>query len=196
MEDLKAVFASNLIRLRTAAGLTQAELGEKLHYSDKSISKWERAESLPDAFVLKMLAEIFGVTVDHLLSSHDSWEKPATMRDTKEEYSRLFIVLCVIAGIWTLTVVQFVVFWLLGHVLWITFVAAVPLTLITVLVFNSVWNAGRHNMYIVAGLVLCIIVLVYLSLLQYNFWQLFLIILPAEIVVFLGFRIRKRRKKH
>ena len=196
MDELKVIFASNLIRLRTAAGLTQAELGEKLHYSDKSISKWERAESVPDAFVLKMLSEIFGVTVDHLLTSHDSWEKPATMRDTKEEYSRFFIVLCIIAGIWTLTVIQFVVFWLFGHVLWITFVAAVPLTLITILVFNSVWNQGKYNMYIVAGLVLCIITLIYLSLLQYNFWQLFLIIVPAEIVVFLSFHIRKRRKKH
>lgn len=196
MDELKVIFASNLIRLRTAAGLTQAELGEKLHYSDKSISKWERAESVPDAFVLKMLSEIFGVTVDHLLTSHDSWEKPATMRDTKEEYSRFFIVLCIIAGIWTLTVIQFVVFWLFGHVLWITFVAAVPLTLITILVFNSVWNHGKNNMYIVAGLVLCIISLIYLSLLQYNFWQLFLIIVPAEIVVFLSFHIRKRRKKH
>jgi len=196
MDELKVIFASNLIRLRTAAGLTQAELGEKLHYSDKSISKWERVESIPDAFVLKMLSELFGVSVDYLLTSHDSWEKPATMRETKEEYSRFFIVMCVIAGIWTLTVIQFVVFWLFGHVFWITFVAAVPLTLLTVLIFNSIWNQGKHNMYIVAGLVLCIITLIYLSLLEYNFWQLFLIIVPAEAVVFLSFRIRKRRKKH
>lgn len=196
MDELKVIFASNLIKLRTAAGLTQAELGEKLHYSDKSISKWERAEAIPDAFVLKTLASIFGVTVDYLLSAHDEWEKPVTMRDAKEEYSRFFIVLCVIAGIWTVTVIQFVIFWMFGQVLWITFVAAVPLTLVTLLVFNSLWNRGKHNMYIVAGLVLCIITLIYLSLLEYNFWQLFLILVPAEALVFLSFHIRKRRKKH
>ena len=39
MDELKLIFASNLIRLRTAAGMTQAELGEQLNYSDKSISK-------------------------------------------------------------------------------------------------------------------------------------------------------------
>ena len=49
MDEIKAAFASNLIRLRTAAGLTQSELGEILHYSDKAVSKWERAESVPDA---------------------------------------------------------------------------------------------------------------------------------------------------
>ena len=49
MDELKLIFASNLIRLRTAAGMTQAELGEQLNYSDKSISKWERGEAIPDA---------------------------------------------------------------------------------------------------------------------------------------------------
>ena len=55
MDELKLIFASNLIRLRTAAGMTQAELGEQLNYSDKSISKWERGEAIPDAAVLKRM---------------------------------------------------------------------------------------------------------------------------------------------
>ena len=63
MDELKLIFASNLIRLRTAAGMTQAELGEQLNYSDKSISKWERGEAIPDAAVLKRMSEIFGVTM-------------------------------------------------------------------------------------------------------------------------------------
>lgn len=73
MEDFKLTFASNLIRLRNDAGMTQAELGEKLNYSDKSVSKWERAESLPDAFVLQKIAGIFGVTIDYLVTGHDAW---------------------------------------------------------------------------------------------------------------------------
>ena len=70
MVDLKLIVASNIIKLRTDAKMTQSELGEKLNYSDKSVSKWERAESLPDANVLKQLSEIFGVTVDFLLNTH------------------------------------------------------------------------------------------------------------------------------
>ncbi|MFR6424856.1 MAG: helix-turn-helix domain-containing protein [Oscillospiraceae bacterium] len=74
MDELKLIFASNLIRLRTAAGMTQAELGEQLNYSDKSISKWERGEAIPDAMVLKRMSELFGVTVDYLLNEHDAWQ--------------------------------------------------------------------------------------------------------------------------
>ena len=47
--------------------MTQAQLAELLNYSDKSVSKWERAEAVPDAYVLKHMSEIFGVTVDYLL---------------------------------------------------------------------------------------------------------------------------------
>jgi len=196
MDELKIVFASNLIKLRTQAGLTQAELGEKLHYSDKSVSKWERGESVPDVYVLKCLAEMFGVTVDYLVSGHDAWEKPTEPGEETEQYSHMFIVLACIAGIWTLTVAEFVVAWLLGYSHWISFVAAVPISLITLLVFNSIWFKGKHNMYIVMLLVLCIVALVYFSLVSYNFWQLFLIAVPAEIVVWLSFQIgRKRIKK-
>ena len=71
-----------------------------------------------------------------------------------------------------------------------------PISLITLLVFNSIWFKGKHNMYIVMLLVLCIVALVYFSLVSYNFWQLFLIAVPAEIVVWLSFQIgRKRIKK-
>ena len=76
LSELKLITASNIIKLRTQAGLTQAELGAKLNYSDKTISKWERGDAIPDAFVLTELAEIFNVSVDYILSSHTDWEPP------------------------------------------------------------------------------------------------------------------------
>ena len=83
MDDLKLIFASNLIKLRTEAGMTQADLGEKINYSDKTVSKWERAEALPDASVLKKMAEIFGVSVDYLINSHDQWEPKMTEKEER-----------------------------------------------------------------------------------------------------------------
>ena len=53
MEDLKQIFAENLSALRKKKGWTQMELAERLHYSDKAVSKWERGESLPDVVILK-----------------------------------------------------------------------------------------------------------------------------------------------
>ena len=69
MDNLKAVFAGNLIHLRTQAGLTQAELAEKIHYSDKSVSKWERDIACPDTMTIPKLAEILGVSVEELMNA-------------------------------------------------------------------------------------------------------------------------------
>ena len=56
MEDLKVIFAQNLIALRKQMKLTQIELAEKINYSDKAVSKWERGESIPDVSVLLLLS--------------------------------------------------------------------------------------------------------------------------------------------
>ena len=195
MEELKLIFASNLIRLRTAAGMTQAELGEQLNYSDKSISKWERGEAIPDAAVLKRMSEIFGVTVDYLLNAHDAWQPepdPAGARDR----SHYAILLVALKGIVTLAVLVFVVLWLwLGKVEWIVFACFVPAAAITYLVLNSVFFGGRGNLYIVLGLVASIFAAAYLVLLRFgmNFWQLFLVLIPAEAVVYFSFNIRAKR---
>ena len=178
--------------------MTQAELGEKLHYTDKAVSKWERAESMPDVVVLKALGDIFGVTIDELLTEQNQWQPKPTPGMETETYSRLFIVLSSIAAIWTMCVIEFVVVWIaVDTIQWIVFVIAVPLSLTALLIFNSIWNKGRNNMYIVMTLVLSLVVLIYLMLLQYNFWQMFLVLLPVEAVVFLMFHIRtsKPRKK-
>ena len=191
MEELKAIFASNLIKLRAVAGLTQAELGEKIHYSDKSVSKWERAEAIPDAYVLTLLAEVFGVTVSELLSSDTAWKPIETPEEQSVTYSRPFVIGCSIAGIWTLSLVEFVLVWILFRIHWILLLVAVPLSLITLLVFNSVWYHGKRNMYIIGALVLSIILLL---LLQFREWRLLLLVLPAELVVYLACNIRGRKK--
>ena len=85
MDELKLIVASNLIKLRQKAGMTQAELGEKLNYSDKTVSKWERGESIPDAYVLTRLAEIYGLTVNDLLRDDSAWQDPAEKARAEEK---------------------------------------------------------------------------------------------------------------
>ncbi len=201
MEELKLVVASNLIKLRQKAGMTQAELGEKLNYSDKTVSKWERGESIPDAYVLMRLAQIYGLTVDDLLRDDSAWQDPAERARAEEKanaptFSSGVVTLVAIVGIWTMALIMFVAFWLaLDQLQWLIFACAVPVSLVTLLVLNSVWNKGKYNMLIVMGLVAAVITLVYLFMLHYKLqpWQLFLILVPAELLVFLSFHIRRRR---
>ena len=194
MDDLKLIFASNLIKLRTEAGYTQAELAAKINYSDKSISKWERGEAIPDAYVLKMLSEIFHVSVDDLLNSDSNWKSQDADYSRKVEYSQLSIILTSVVGIFTICLLEFIIVWaVFGKFHWIGLYAAVPISLIALLVLNSIWYKGRHNMYIVASLVLTLILLVYFIVLAFknNFWQILILIIPAEIIVYLAFHIRR-----
>ncbi|MBR5520337.1 MAG: helix-turn-helix transcriptional regulator [Clostridia bacterium] len=197
MEDLKLIFASNLIRLRTSAGMKQSELGEQLNYSDKSISKWERAEALPDAAVLKRMAAIFGVTVDYLLNDHDQWEAPVSENCVKElTFSTRIVTALALSAVWTLALLVFIILWMAtDHAEWRIFVCALPVSLVVWLVLNSVWNEGRNNRYIVAGLVLSLIALLYFAFLDHQRWQLFLMAAPALLIVFLSFKIKKNWRK-
>ena len=196
MEEIKLAVASNLIRLRTAAGMTQFELGQLLNYTDKAVSKWERAESLPDIFVLKKIADIFGVSVDYIISPHDEWEKtPAKLEERK--FRPAIVATITAAGIFTVAVILFVIFWILGSIEWSIFVYAVPVTAVTMLVFNSVWNGGKGNVVLVSLLVISIIAALYTMLYRINhvnLCQCFIIAIPAELIVVLSFHVLKRNK--
>lgn len=194
MDEFKKVVAGNITRLRTSMNLTQEQLGEKLNYSDKSISKWERGESIPDVFVLKKIADLAGVTVDYIINPHSDDEEIQPNKTEGRRYSRRFITLTVLAGIWALAVLLFVILWIAGIVNWLIFVYAIPVSLITLLVLNSVWGDRSWNLYIISGLVWGIICSVYLTALKYNWWQLFLLGIPAQIIIIFAFSIKRKPK--
>ena len=57
-------------QLREKRHMTQAELAEKLHVSDKTISKWETAKGYPDISLLEPLAKIFDISITELISGN------------------------------------------------------------------------------------------------------------------------------
>lgn len=202
MEDIKRIIANNIIELRSEAGMKQADLAEKIHYSDKSVSKWERAEAAPDAAVLRNIADVFGVTVDRLVYSGEERKKREDENRSgiiklvkSDRYSHKMITSVAITGIWTLALLLFVILWLCGVVLWQIFPCAVPVSLITQLVLHSVWGRGKRNFFIVSALALSLIAMVYLLFLSHNWWQIFLLAVPVEALVIFGFRIKKKPPK-
>ena len=197
LSELKLISASNIIKLRTRAGLTQAELGEKLNYSDKTISKWERGEAIPDAYVLTQMAELFGVTVDYLLSSHDAWESPEQQeeeeqRQAERHYSTNVIIAISVLGVWTMALTIFVMLWLFDIILWQTFVVALPVSILTFMVLICVFRRRKYLQFVIAAFVLSMFILLYFTLPMQKPWQLFLIAVPAEVIVFLSCNIRRR----
>ena len=202
LSELKLISASNIIRLRTEAGMTQAELGAKLNYSDKTISKWERGEAIPDAYVLTQLAAMFGVTVDYLLSSHDAWDAPqeeAEEEDTAaadQAYSTSVITALAVVSVWTACLIAFVVLWLAkGLIWWTMFAIALPVSLLVLVVLMSVFKKERYLQFAIAGFVFSLFVMLYFVIPNYKPWQLFLISVPAVTIVFLACNSRRRPQK-
>ena len=62
-EQLRMQIAENIAYYRKQNGDTQAELAEKLNYSDKSVSKWERGDGTPDIYILAKIAALYKITV-------------------------------------------------------------------------------------------------------------------------------------
>ena len=195
MNDIKEIFAKNLADLRQSAGLTQVELGERLNYSDKTVSKWERGESMPDAGMLKQIGDVFGVSVDYLLQEdHDA---PETERDSNrlvpDEYQKhRNIRLIVQAGVWLLAAVIVVLCWIVTRkVYWLIFIWFLPVSFLLEIIFTALWSRykGRNQYIFISLFILSILTAIYLSFLQYNWWMLFLLMIPVEILLFFIFKL-------
>lgn len=192
MDERKATIASNLIRLRLAAGMTQAEVGEKLNYSDKTISKWERGEVTTDVFVLMEIAELFNVGVEYLLKPHTEIEPIVYNKPKEQSYNTRAITGIAVLGVWTLALMAFIVLWWAGHLVWQLLLFAVPVSLVVLLVLQSVFHKGHGNRYIIAAIAVSLVTALYLTFLSQNPWQIFLLLVPISAIVFLSFRIKKR----
>ena len=191
MADLRKIIADNICALRTDAGMTQAKLAEIFNYSDKAVSKWERGEAIPDVTVLKQIADYFGVTVDYLLSEGRSSTGTAqTKREIAKRRNHFTVSVISTFSVWVLASIIFVVLLATGavHHPWLVYVYAIVVSAIVMLVFNSIWGRRRLNFIIVSILLWALLVSLYLSVLlflSFNFWIIFIIGAPAQIVILL-----------
>ena len=74
-QTLRRTVAKNIAAYRKSHKDTQLDLARKLNYSDKSVSKWERGEGLPDVYILAQIAQLYGVTVSNLIGEEEPPKK-------------------------------------------------------------------------------------------------------------------------
>ena len=186
MNDLKRIIANNITNLRKSKNLTQLEFAKELNYSDKAISKWERAESIPDVVVLKQIADFFGVTIDYLLNEHLENEKLIVIENKIKSSSLNKVSLSLLSAcpIWIISTIVFsLVSIFKGIYVWYVFYISVPLTILMFLIFNSLWGNKRNNYIIVSFFVWSILACIYLCLIKFNLWQLFILGIPAQLAI-------------
>lgn len=200
MEDLKPIIAKNITALRQNAKLTQIELAERLNYSDKAVSKWERGESVPDITVLKAIADMFEVTLDYLV--HENPELPVIPEELEQpkKHNRKVITALSILLVWFVAAVVFVI---LDKVALDTklhlfaFAYAVPVSMIVWLVLNTLWFSRRYN-YLIISLLMwttlgCTALLLFL--LGINFWQLSILGVLGQVIIATWSKMQYHQKK-
>lgn len=187
MKDLKNIIADNINDLRKKKGMTQAELAEKLNYTDKAVSKWERGESVPDIGVLKAIADLFGVSLDYLVSEFHEKENEIKTYNKTQKNNRVAIT---IISIFLVALVATLLFVILNSSIslgasLLTFIYAIPVAFIVWLVFNSLWFNRRLNFMIISLLMWTVLFAIYGTLLfcGTNFWQMFLLGIPGQAII-------------
>ena len=191
-EELKLITASNIINLRTSKKLTQAELGQILNYSDKTISKWERAEAIPDAFVLTQIANYFGVDVNYLLSSHVDWELFVTEEEQKDAmYDANAVIAVTLLGVLTAAVLAFAICWLCGLFEWKILLIGTMCMSVVFLILDCVFKKGANLKISLTLLIVNAFVLVYFLFEKHTPWQIFLAMIPAIVLAIVATEINR-----
>lgn len=200
MENIKNQVAKNITELRLLNNMTQMELAEKLNYSDKTISKWERAESSPDISALVELADLFGVTLDYLVKAENIEDVVAQRKSNEAGYNRRAISYIAEGGGWIVAIFAFIITTLIIGKMsfqWLYFVYALPVVLIVKLIFNSIWFNPRHNYLIISALMWSIFVAIHITFLYFkvNVSLIYLLGLAGQIVIVLASYINKPKTK-
>lgn len=202
-EKLKVQIGTNISNLRKRQRLTQAGLAEKLNYSDKAVSKWERGESAPDILTLVSIAQVLGVTVDDLISDPNALPEQTgavqhamdqvVQKALKRKADKRIIVQLSSILVWFVALLTYVVLASVGvENSWLAFFWAIPADAIVVLSLRSAWKDFRSNKILISILMWGSLLSIYmmpLVLLHVNVWRIFLLGIPGQLAIWLWFRM-------
>lgn len=195
-EKLKMQIGCQIATFRKMNNMTQADLAERLSYSDKAVSKWERGESVPDVFTLVQLCEQLGVSVNDLLCPQGDVapELPeVNLQRKKRRVNKLVIQMLVSILVWFVALSVYVVLSSMDiPKSWIGFLYAVPVNAIVLLSLRSAWRLYGWNIVLISVIVWGFLVCFYITMLvfaSYNIWRLFLLGVLGQAAVILWFRL-------
>lgn len=204
-EKLKYQIGANIAAYRKQAGLTQMGLAEKLNYSDKAVSKWERGESVPDVLTLMQLAAQFDITVNDLLVDPEALPgNPGTLEKAmvqvsekalKRKANKNIILALSSTLVWFVALFAFVIlssFDFLERYSCLLFFYAIPANAIVLLSLRSAWHDFRWNKALISIIVWGSLLSIYATLravMEIHFWKIFLLGIPGQIAIFLWFRM-------
>lgn len=186
MNQIETNISKNIKELRVASGMKQSELGEKIAYSDKTISKWENGSSVPDIVALGAVADLFGITVDDLIRENAADKLINREKKPSSNQSNDIVMLCLsVLSVFTIAVTVYVAFFIIKKVVfWQVFVWAIPVSAYLCAKYNKAHgNIKWVNTVLFSLICWGLIVAAYLQILSYNLWPIFFIGAPLEAMI-------------
>ena len=195
--DIEKNLAKNIAELRKAKNLKQSELGDKIGYSDKTISKWENGVSSPDVTALCALAEFFNVSIDDLVNENATEKtKTVDLKSEKEDRANGIATLCLsIITVYFIAVTIFVGLQITSnYTFWQVFIWAAAPSAFLVYRYNRLNDDLRWvNCVSLSVGSWTILTATYLQLLNYNLWQLFFVMLPLQAMIVISTLFKKKK---
>jgi len=193
MEDLRNIIGNNLARLRKSRGFTQQELADQLNYSDKAISKWEHATSLPSIENLFDICKFYDVTLDDL-THEDLRIQDVQNRRKGTSTNQIVITSLSVLLVFLIATILFVGIYFIYNIYeWKVFVWALPIASIVLLVFNGVWGKVKWVYPITTLLIWSLLASAYVQALPQNLWMIFILGIPCELIVISWSRLKPGR---
>lgn len=194
-KDIKKTIANNICELRKTNKLTQVELAEKLNYSDKAVSRWERGDTLPDIDILLKICDLFNVSFDYLISTEDKKEKQRQFTKSQVSNHLVTTLLC-ISIIWLLATIIFVYSDIIIHTTyWKIFVWAVPITAVVAVISNMFWGKKKYSVYLESIMIWTILIAIFVQFLDYKMWAIFILGIPIQIIIILWSNLKRKKDK-
>lgn len=193
-EQLKNNIAKNITELRKASGLTQAQLAEQLNYSDKSVSKWERGDGVPDVVVMKKIADLFGVTLNDLVNDRT----PKLPKKKPYLTNRIIVPMLSVGLVFLIASVLFFILRLAdvwNERSWMVYVYAIPVSFIIGIVFTELWWNLPARFVATSGLIWSVVVCMRVSFANEDLNFMFITAAILQVLTILWFVMRYRSKK-
>lgn len=191
-QALKRLVADNITMYRKANGLTQIQLAEKLNYSDKAVSKWERGESLPDLYILMQIVDMFGITLNDLVTKQEQPKKVS-----KSKLNHTIVTLLSIGLVWLIAFIVYVILHMANVSMdYMVFLYSLPVAFIVLIVFSKIAKSRLWVYIAVTGLIFSVPLAICVQLKwQYNSAYLFLISGVLEVLTILWFMRKLNLKR-
>lgn len=182
-QSINVIVGNNIAKYRKQEGLTQLEFAQKLNYSDKAVSKWERGESIPDVSVLLQIANMFGITINDLC--YETKVKSKEVIPQNKKITHTYVTLLSFGLCWLVATIVFACLLAFAPELerrWLAFIYAIPVSSVVLIVFNSLYGKRAFNAIFVSMLIWGILLSICLTANSPSINWLYIIGIPLEIL--------------